>query len=121
MARTVARRQDRCRRLRSCRRDEEGPARAGRAQRLGTQVAKFETEIDSVRQREDRDRALLDGGAVAAKQVTEIQHELETLQRRQASLEDSLLEVSDLMPRFMSPACSLAVCCDSELRAKGLL
>jgi predicted nucleic acid-binding Zn-ribbon protein len=62
---------------------------------LGAQVAKFETEIDAVRQREDRDRALLDGGAVAAKQVTEIQHELETLQRRQASLEDSLLEVME--------------------------
>ncbi|ORA40117.1 zinc ribbon domain-containing protein [Mycobacterium aquaticum] len=62
---------------------------------LGTQVAKFETEIDSVRQREDRDRALLDGGSVAAKQVSEIQHELETLQRRQASLEESLLEVME--------------------------
>lgn len=62
---------------------------------LGAQVAKFETEIDSVRQREDRDRALLDGGTVGAKQVTEIQHELETLQRRQSSLEDSLLEVME--------------------------
>lgn len=62
---------------------------------LGTQVAKYETEIDAVRQREDRDRALLDGGSVGAKQVTEIQHELETLQRRQSSLEDSLLEVME--------------------------
>lgn len=62
---------------------------------LGAQVAKFETEIDGVRQREDRDRALLDGGSVAAKQVAEIQHELETLQRRQSSLEDSLLEVME--------------------------
>ncbi|MGV0744540.1 zinc ribbon domain-containing protein [Mycolicibacterium sp. XJ870] len=62
---------------------------------LGAQVAKFETEIDSVRQREDRDRALLDGGTVGAKQVAEIQHELETLQRRQSSLEDSLLEVME--------------------------
>ena len=61
---------------------------------LGTQVAKFETEIDAVRQREDRDRSLLDGAA-AAKQVADIQHELETLQRRQASLEDSLLEVME--------------------------
>ena len=62
---------------------------------LGTQVAKFETDIDAVRQREDRDRALLGGGAVGAKQVTEIQHELDTLQRRQTSLEDSLLEVME--------------------------
>ncbi len=60
---------------------------------LDAEVAKFETEIDAVRQREDRDRSLLDGGAINAKQLAELQHELETLERRQASLEDSLLEV----------------------------
>ena len=52
-------------------------------------------EIDAVRQREDRDRSLLDGGAINAKQLAELQHELETLERRQASLEDSLLEVME--------------------------
>ncbi|BDX31615.1 hypothetical protein TUM20985_21620 [Mycobacterium antarcticum] len=62
---------------------------------LGGQVEKFESEIDSVRKREDRDRALLDGGTVDVKHVGEIQHELETLQRRQGSLEDSLLEVME--------------------------
>ncbi|WP_197374765.1 zinc ribbon domain-containing protein [Mycolicibacterium baixiangningiae] len=62
---------------------------------LDEQVAKFESEIDAVRQREDRDRALLNGDSVAAKQVGELQHELETLERRQASLEDSLLEVME--------------------------
>ncbi|CDP89254.1 MULTISPECIES: zinc ribbon domain-containing protein [Mycolicibacterium] len=62
---------------------------------LDAQVAKLESEIDSVRQREDRDRALIDGGTVGAKQVAEIQHELETLQRRQSSLEDSLLELME--------------------------
>ena len=62
---------------------------------LEAQVAKLESEIDSVRQREDRDRKLIDGGTVAAKQVAEIQHELETLQRRQSSLEDSLLELME--------------------------
>lgn len=62
---------------------------------LDDQVAKFESEIDGVRQRENRDRALLEGGSVAAKQVVELQHELETLERRQASLEDSLLEVME--------------------------
>lgn len=59
---------------------------------LDAQVAKLESEIDSVRQREDRDRKLIDGGT---KQVAEIQHELETLQRRQSSLEDSLLELME--------------------------
>ena len=62
---------------------------------IDAHIAKFETEIDGVRQREDRDRSLLDGGTVDAKQLTELQHELETLQRRQASLEDSLLEVME--------------------------
>jgi predicted nucleic acid-binding Zn-ribbon protein len=62
---------------------------------LDEQVAKFETEIDSVRQREDRDRQLLSAGTTDARQLTELQHELETLERRQSSLEDSLLEVME--------------------------
>jgi predicted nucleic acid-binding Zn-ribbon protein len=60
-----------------------------------TQVKRFESEIDAVRQREDRDRSLLDAGRADAKQITDLQHELETLQRRQSSLEDSLLEVME--------------------------
>ena len=62
---------------------------------LDVQAAKLESEIESVRRREDRDRGLIDGGSVAAKQVAELQHELETLQRRQSSLEDSLLELME--------------------------
>lgn len=62
---------------------------------LDAQVAKFESEIDAVRAREARDRSMLDGGAINAKQLSDLQHELETLQRRQASLEDSLLEVME--------------------------
>ena len=68
------------------------------------EVSRLESEIDSVRQREDRDRALLDSSTTNAKQLTELQHELETLQRRQGSLEDSLLEVmqrrEDLTTQF---------------------
>jgi predicted nucleic acid-binding Zn-ribbon protein len=62
---------------------------------LDGQVAKFEAEIDAVRQREDRDRSMLSAGTVDARQLTELQHELETLERRQSSLEDSLLEVME--------------------------
>ena len=61
---------------------------------LDTQVSRFESEIDGVRQREDRDRSLLQSVA-DSKQLSELQHELETLQRRQSSLEDSLLEVME--------------------------
>jgi len=69
---------------------------------LDGQVAKFESEIDAVRQREDRDRNLLAGGTVDAKQLTELQHELETLERRQSSLEDSLLEVMERREELQS-------------------
>lgn len=62
---------------------------------LETQVSRFETEIDGVRQREDRDRSLMSSGTINAKQQSELQHELETLERRQSSLEDSLLEVME--------------------------
>ncbi|WP_029115127.1 zinc ribbon domain-containing protein [Mycobacterium sp. URHB0044] len=62
---------------------------------LEAEVKKFEGEIDGVRQREDRDRSMLDSGGVNPKQLAELQHELETLQRRQSSLEDSLLEIME--------------------------
>jgi uncharacterized protein len=62
---------------------------------LDAQVSRFESDIDAVRQREDRDRSLLQSGATDAKQLSDLQHELETLQRRQSSLEDSLLEVME--------------------------
>lgn len=69
---------------------------------LDGQVAKFESEIDAVRQREDRDRSMLSAGSVDAKQLTELQHELETLERRQFSLEDSLLEVMERREELQS-------------------
>ena len=69
---------------------------------LNTQVSRFESEIEAVRQREDRDRALLQSGATDAKQLSDLQHELETLERRQASLEDSLLEVMERREELQS-------------------
>jgi len=62
---------------------------------LDAQVSRLEAEIEAVRQREDRDRSLLASGATDVKQLSDLQHELETLQRRQTSLEDSLLEVME--------------------------
>jgi uncharacterized protein len=62
---------------------------------LDARIAKFESEIDGVRNREDRDRKMLEEGAINAKQLGDLQHELETLERRQADLEDSLLEVME--------------------------
>lgn len=62
---------------------------------LNGHASRFESEIETVRQREERDRSMLGSGAVDAKQLTDLQHELETLIRRQTSLEDSLLEVME--------------------------
>lgn len=69
---------------------------------IDAQVARLEAEIDAVRQREDRDRSLLQSGATDAKQLSDLQHELETLQRRQTSLEDSLLEVMERREELQS-------------------
>jgi uncharacterized protein len=65
------------------------------AEDLDAQASRFESEIEAVRQREERDRSLLRSGATDAKQLSDLQHELETLVRRQTSLEDSLLEVME--------------------------
>ena len=62
---------------------------------LDAQVSKAEADIDAVRQREERDRSLLQSGETDAKQLPDLQRELETLTRRQGALEDSLLEVME--------------------------
>jgi predicted nucleic acid-binding Zn-ribbon protein len=67
---------------------------------VDAQVTRFESEIDGVRQREDRDRKLLDSGTINPKQLEELQHELDTLERRQSSLEDSLLEVMERLEQL---------------------
>jgi predicted nucleic acid-binding Zn-ribbon protein len=69
---------------------------------LDEQVAKFETEIDAVRQREDRDRSMLAAGTVDAKQLADLQHELGTLERRQSTLEDTQLEVMERREELQS-------------------
>lgn len=63
---------------------------------LDRDIRKLEAEIDQVRAREVRDRGLLDSGSISSgKQLEDLQHELETLRRRQTVLEDDLLEVME--------------------------
>lgn len=62
---------------------------------LDREVKRQEKEIDAVRAREDRDRNLLTDGTVSAKQLTDLEHELATLERRQTTLEDDLLELME--------------------------
>lgn len=62
---------------------------------LNREAKRQEDEIESVRAREERDRGLLNGGNVGARQQIDLQHELETLARRQSALEDDLLELME--------------------------
>lgn len=62
---------------------------------LDREIARQEKEIESVRARGDRDRKLLESGSVAAKQMADIEHELNSLTRRQSALEDDLLELME--------------------------
>ncbi|WP_067840175.1 zinc ribbon domain-containing protein [Nocardia lijiangensis] len=62
---------------------------------LDRDIRKLEGEIDAVRKREERDRGMLTAGSVGAKQLSEIQHELGSLERRRGVLEDELLEVME--------------------------
>ncbi|MFJ8963364.1 zinc ribbon domain-containing protein [Lentzea sp. NPDC102401] len=62
---------------------------------LDRDVKRQETEIEQVRARGERDRKLMQSGSVGAKQLTELEHELATIQRRQGVLEDDLLELME--------------------------
>ena len=62
---------------------------------LDRDIRKLEREVEAVRNREEKDRKLLASGTVSPKQMTELQHELDTLTRRQSILEDEELEVME--------------------------
>jgi predicted nucleic acid-binding Zn-ribbon protein len=64
---------------------------------LEREVARAENDVQTVRTRIARDQQTLDSGAATPKQLTDIQHELESLGRRQADLEDVELEIMERM------------------------
>jgi len=59
------------------------------------EVAKAEADVQLVRGRAARDRARLDAGTGTAKDLQAIQHELGSLARRQAELEDVEIEIME--------------------------
>ncbi|GAA4858921.1 zinc ribbon domain-containing protein [Saccharopolyspora rosea] len=61
---------------------------------LDRENKRLENEIEQVRARERRDREMMTSGA-SAKQVEDLEHELQTLARRQGILEEELLEVME--------------------------
>jgi predicted nucleic acid-binding Zn-ribbon protein len=62
---------------------------------LDRDIRRLERDVDGVRARTERDNQLLAGAGISAKQATDLQHELETLARRQSVLEDEQLEVME--------------------------
>jgi predicted nucleic acid-binding Zn-ribbon protein len=72
---------------------------------LGREVKRMEADVETVRQRETKDQRLLDSGSVSPKEMTNLQHELDSLKRRQSDLEDQELE---LMERLEEAEATLA-------------
>ena len=66
-----------------------------RAGDLDRDIRRLERDVEAVRTRADRDQKILAGSGVGAKQATDLQHELETLARRQGVLEDEELEIME--------------------------
>ena len=62
---------------------------------LDRDIARLEREVDSVRQRHDRDQAHLDDGRLPPRELTALEHEMVSLKRRQSELEDVELEVME--------------------------
>ena len=63
---------------------------------LGREQAKVDVDVEQVRARMTRDQQRLDSGQVGSpKELENLQHEIESLHRRQTELEDAELEVME--------------------------
>ncbi|MFC6152073.1 zinc ribbon domain-containing protein [Nocardioides yefusunii] len=62
---------------------------------LEIDAAKAESDVEQVRVRRERDRKRVDEGLVPAKDLTRLNYELESLERRVTTLEDEQLEVME--------------------------
>lgn len=60
---------------------------------LGVEQKKIDREVESTKARRERDRARMDSGQIPAKDLTAMSHEMQSLERRIASLEDDELEL----------------------------
>jgi predicted nucleic acid-binding Zn-ribbon protein len=71
------------------------------------EVAKAEADVQLVRDRAERDRSRLEAGVGTSKDLMGLQHELETLARRQSELEDIELEVMERAEALQSDLAEL--------------
>jgi predicted nucleic acid-binding Zn-ribbon protein len=75
---------------------------------LAREQSKAEADVDQVRARAERDRKILESGSGSAKDLENVQHELESLARRQADLEDVVLEVMEKVEASAARTAKLA-------------
>jgi len=80
------------------------------------EVAKAEADVQLVRDRSARDQSRLDSGTGSAKDLQAISHELQSLARRQAELEDVELEVMERAETVEAEVARL----DAERSAVGI-
>lgn len=85
---------------------------------LQREVARLEADVETVRQRATRDQQRLDAGGITARETTSLQLELESLARRQSTLEDQELE---LMERLETAEATLRAAQEAREQARGEL
>ena len=84
------------------------------ARDLEREVKRLEADVDVVRQRSSRDQQRLETGSLPPREVTALQHELDSLARRQGDLEDQELE---LMERQESADAALTAAREGQEKA----
>jgi predicted nucleic acid-binding Zn-ribbon protein len=83
--------------LRAADLDEDRVARATEVSDLRRAVTKAEDDVETVRQRQERDNARMASGTGTAKDLQALQSELEVLTRRVSALEDVELEAMEAL------------------------
>lgn len=87
---------------------------------LEREQAKADADVAQVRQRIARDRSLLDAGSVAsARQLGDLQHEIDSLTKRVEALEDAELEVMEKLEEAQARAAEVAAQAEELDRARG--
>jgi predicted nucleic acid-binding Zn-ribbon protein len=77
---------------------------------IGREQLKAEADVEAVRTRAARDQQRLDAGQVgSAKELESLQHEIGSLAKRQADLEDAVLEIMERREAAQTRAADLAV------------
>jgi len=76
---------------------------------IGREQVKAEADVEAVRRRSERDRQRLDAGAVSSpRELENLQSEIASLARRQADLEDAVLEIMERREAAAARALELA-------------